>query len=61
MGGNIGFEGLVNILSAVETRGTARTDTVSAQSLDCSLLDGLGVDEVEVVVSGKVCYGAAVR
>jgi hypothetical protein len=61
MGGNIGFEGLVDILSAVETRRTAGTDTVSAQSLDCSLLDGFGVDEVEVVVSGEVRYGAAVR
>jgi hypothetical protein len=52
---------LVDILSAVETRRTAGTDTVSAQSLDCSLLDGFGVDEVEVVVSSKVRYGAAVR
>lgn len=61
MSGNVGFEGLVNILSAVETRGTTRTDTVSAQSFDGSLLDGFRVDEVEVVVGGKVCYGSAVR
>jgi len=61
MGGNVGFEGLVNILGAVKTRGTTGTDTVSAESFDGSLFNGFGVDEVEVVVSGKVGYGSAVR
>lgn len=51
----------MDILSTVETRRTAGTDTISAQSLDSGLLDGFRVDEVEVVVGGKVCYGSAVR
>jgi hypothetical protein len=60
MSSNIGFEGLVDVLSAVETRGTTGADTISAQGLDCSLFDGFGVDEVEVIVSCKVCYGSAI-
>ncbi|KAG9967169.1 hypothetical protein KCU61_g610, partial [Aureobasidium melanogenum] len=51
--GNVGFESLMDILCTIETRGTARTDTVGAQSLDSSLLDGFRVDKVEVVVGGK--------
>lgn len=61
MSSNVGLERLVHILSAVETRRTARTNTVGAQSLYGSFLDSLGVDEIEVVVGSKVGHSSAVR
>lgn len=60
MAGNVLFDLLVYVLGAVEAWRTARTDTVGAERLDCAFLDQIRVDEVVVVVSGKVRDGAAI-
>jgi len=57
---DVGFGLHVNILCAVETRGTTRADTVCAQGLNGLVFENIVGEEVVEVVRGKVRDGAAI-
>lgn len=60
VGCDVCFQLAVDVLRAVEAGGTAWADTVGAEGLDCTLFEGLIVDEVEVVVGREVCHRTAI-